>query len=131
MKGSGIDLVEIQRIGETYQRRGSKFLERLFTAEERAQGSFHRGRRQLEFWAGRFAAKEAVAKALGVGFGKSLSWQEIEILADSRGAPYVLLSGSAAALAREASIGKVLVSITHSKEYAMALAVAVGEEGES
>ena len=123
--------MEIQRIGETYQRRGSKFLERLFTAEERAQGSFHRGKAAAGILGWPLRCQRGSSQSFRCGFWQTLSWQEIEILADSRGAPYVLLSGSAAVLAREASIGKVLVSITHSKEYAMALAVAVGEEGES
>jgi holo-[acyl-carrier protein] synthase len=121
MRGIGIDLVEIKRITEAIS---PAFLERLFTPLELEAGAGHRGKRQGEFWAGRFAGKEAVAKALGMGFGSKLSWQEIEILANRHGAPQVQLSGKARVLARSSGIAQILISITHTEHYAMALALA-------
>lgn len=130
MKGIGIDLVEIARIGKAIQRRGPVFLERLFTPLELERGKNHRGKRQLEFWAGRFAGKEAVAKALAVGFGSKLSWQDIEILANSQGAPQVKLSGSAQKLAEDSGIDQILISLTHTQDHAMAIAMALEKREE-
>jgi holo-[acyl-carrier protein] synthase len=128
MKAIGIDLVEIKRIQRAQSRFGQTFLQRLFTQAELSLGSRHSGRRQAEFWAGRFAAKEAVAKALGTGFGSALGWRDIEIGASGLGAPQVRLLGAAGTLARQRGISGVLVSLTHSREYAMAIAVALGEK---
>jgi len=116
----GIDIVRIARIERLGQEAG--FRERIFSAAELAAAE-KRGFR-AEFFAGRWAAKEAVAKALGCGFGKDCSPAEIEILPDGRGAPQVRLSGAAAATAREEGILSWSVSISHERDYATALAVA-------
>jgi len=122
----GIDIVKIARIERLEQEEG--FRERIFSAAELAAAE-KRGFR-AEFFAGRWAAKEAVAKALGCGFGKDCSPVEIEILPDDRGAPRVHLSGAAEATAKAEGILSWSVSISHERDYATAMAVAeTGEFG--
>ncbi len=121
--GIGIDIIEISRVADAVSR--SRFRERVFTEAERA---YCDGCANAERYAGRFAAKEAVAKALGI----SLSWRDIEILTSPSGAPVPVLHG----LARERLAGRcLLVSISHSRDYAVAQALVTGslntEEGES
>ena len=122
----GIDIVKIARIERLEQEEG--FRERIFSAAELAAAE-KRGFR-AEFFAGRWAAKEAVAKALGCGFGKDCSPAEIEILPDEKGAPQVHLSGAADATAKAEGILSLSVSISHERDYATAMAVAeTGEFG--
>jgi holo-[acyl-carrier protein] synthase len=116
----GIDIVKIARIERLRQEEG--FRERIFSPAELAVAE-KRGAR-AEFFAGRWAAKEAVAKALGCGFGKDCSPAEIEVLPDEKGAPQVRLSGAAAETAADAGILSWSVSISHEKDYATAMAVA-------
>jgi holo-[acyl-carrier protein] synthase len=121
---TGIDVIEIERIGLAIQRWGDRFLERIYTDGERAHC---RGR--TESLAGRFAAKEAVSKALGVGI-RVLRWRDIEVLPDRRGKPTVLLHGRAAEIARHRGLSGFDISITHSRSDAVAFVVAWGN-GES
>ncbi|MGM7703611.1 holo-ACP synthase [Pseudalkalibacillus sp. Hm43] len=107
--GIGIDIVEIVRIEHTHERQ-QKFSERVLTVEERSYFQKLKGRKQLEFLAGRFAAKEAYAKAVGTGIGEKLSWQDVEILPDEKGKPVL----------KATSDWVTHVSISHSKEYAVA-----------
>ncbi|RXZ00887.1 holo-ACP synthase [Fictibacillus sp. S7] len=107
--GTGIDIVEITRIQEVC-RKQHRFPERILTERELAVFEKLSGRRQAEFMAGRFAAKEAYAKALGTGIGRHLSWQDIEITKNDNGKP-VIVAGSEAL---------VHLSISHSKEFAVA-----------
>ncbi|MBQ9501986.1 MAG: holo-ACP synthase [Lentisphaeria bacterium] len=116
----GIDIVRIARIERLLREEG--FRERIFSAAELAAAE-KRGLR-AEFFAGRWAAKEAVAKALGCGFGKDCSPVEIEILPDDKGAPQIRLSGAAEATARAAGILSWSVSISHERDYATAMTVA-------
>jgi holo-[acyl-carrier protein] synthase len=120
--GIGNDIVEIHRIHESIAQYGERFLERLFTAEERAYCSKHQD--PVPHFAGRFSAKEAIVKALGVGFGKEVGWHDIEILNDAHGKPVVTFSPAAAA---RLSNPKVLVSISHCKLYATAVAIQLGK----
>src|SRR5512143_852111 len=87
---TGVDLIEISRIEEAITRHGARYLERVYTAAEREQLGT-----SVESLAGRFAAKEAVAKALGSGIGV-ITWQDIEILGDEENAPGLTLRGAAA-----------------------------------
>lgn len=112
--GIGIDLIEIDRIDESVKRHGDHFLKRVFTEKERANCA------SSERLAGRFAAKEAVAKALGTGIGEHLSWQDIEIQNNAAGMPFVTLSKEAASNFGEPQI---LLSISHSKTHATAIAI--------
>jgi holo-[acyl-carrier protein] synthase len=117
---TGVDLIEIDRIDQVLDQHGQHYLDRVFTAEEIALSG-----RRVESLAGRFAAKEAVAKALGCGIGE-VTWKEIEILENEAGAPILQLFGEAALKAEALGVETWSVSISHSQSHAMALAVAVG-----
>ncbi len=116
--GIGNDIIEIDRIRQAYASHGQRFLDRLFTPEEQAYCL----KRQdpCPSLAGRFCAKEAVVKALGCGFGKDASWLDIQILSSSEGKPLVLLSP---ALNKRFNQPQLLLSISHSKENATAVAL--------
>ena len=116
----GLDIVELERINEI--RNKHDFDSRIFTEQERVCGAAKGGR--PEYFAGRWAAKEAVAKVLGCGFGKNCSPDEIEILPDDSGAPQLRLTGAALKTAERAGIVSWSISISHEKHYAAAVAVA-------
>lgn len=109
IKGIGIDIVEIDRIKRLIEKQ-PKFLARVLTGTELDSYQSRSGRRRYEYAAGRFAAKEAFAKAMGCGIGEQLSFQDIEILSDEKGKPYIQAPFSEG----------VHLSITHSREYAAA-----------
>ena len=116
----GIDLIEIERIRRALERHPG-FRERCFTEAERAYCDSRRN--PAESYAGRFAGKEAVGKALGFGVARAFAWQEVEIV--GRPKPAVRLSGRLAARAEALGVGSVDLSMTHSRELAQAVAVAV------
>ena len=127
-EGVGTDIVAVTRIAALMADRGKAFLERWFTAREidycsgKAMPSRH--------FAARFAAKEAVAKALPVPWAGPLPWRSIEIINDQRGAPSVSLSGALRDAAARAGVGEIRVSLSHCDEYAVAFAlVATGGTG--
>ena len=102
------------------QRHGRRYLDRIYTPAELAQAH------QLpEYLAGRFAAKEAVAKALGTGIGE-ISWKDIEVLGDDQNAPVLNLGGAAKARSERLGLSHWSVSITHGMGQALAFAVAIG-----
>ncbi len=111
--GTGVDIIEIERIRDAMERH-VRFVERVFTPGEAAY-CYSKGRPEASF-AGRFAAKEAIAKALGI----SLYWHEVEILCNHDGKPIPVLHGRAATLAE---MGTVHVSISHTHRYAVAQAI--------
>ena len=117
---TGVDLIEIARIAEVVARHGKHYLERVYTPAELD----YCGKR-AESLAGRFAAKEAVAKALGTGIG-DISWREIEILGDEQNAPTLTLHGMAESRAKELGLTAWSVSISHSQSHSVAFAVAIG-----
>ena len=124
--GIGIDLVENGRMARVLDRWGRRFKDRVFLAEEqrycdsKAFPSLH--------YAGRFAVKEAVSKALGTGLGPHIAWLDIEVVRDAAtGAPSVCLSERAAALAGRCGVCRVLVSLSHTRNYSVAHAVLTGE----
>ena len=114
----GIDAVEIRRVANVYEKFGERFLRRVYTDREAAR---YRGR--INELAARFAAKEAVSKALGTGL-HGISWRDIEIMPDPRGKPLVFLSGRASRRAEELGLREFAVSLTHTQELAMAFVVA-------
>ena len=118
---TGVDLIEIDRIESAIESHGERFLNRVFTPQELSEvgGNF-------ASLAARFAAKEAVAKALGTGIG-FVSWQEIEILRGSAGEPNLCLHGEAKRLAEEKQLHNWSISLSHSHRYAIAFAVAIGD----
>ncbi len=114
----GIDIVELQRVAAALERHGPRFIDRLFTPIEAA---ICRGRPR-EF-AARFAAKEAVMKALGTG-ARGVAWREIEVLLNRRGKPLVYLHGRAQQRAKEIGLDGLDLSMSHSRQYAIAFVVA-------
>jgi len=118
---TGVDLIEIARIEEVVSRHGKHYLERIFTPAE-----LERSGKRPESLAGRFAAKEAVAKALGSGIG-DVAWQEIEILGDEQNAPTLVLHGAAQQRARELGLTTWSLSLSHSLSQAIAMVIAIGE----
>jgi holo-[acyl-carrier protein] synthase len=125
--GHGIDVVEIPRLAAMLSRHGDRFIERVFTPLERqyCQGK----KREMEHLAGRFAAKEAVLKVLGTGWSGKISWQDIEVSNAPGGQPVVSLFGECARVAAELGIRKVLLSISHTGDWATASAIGVDEAG--
>lgn len=107
--GTGIDIVELNRIKSVYQRQ-KKFADRILTEAEKEKFKSLSESRQIEYLAGRFAVKEAYAKAVGTGIGETLSFLDIEVLSDHLGKPIV----------SKPLTYKAHISISHSKEYAVA-----------
>ncbi len=122
--GIGTDIVEISRIKKAVAR--ESFVQRVFTPAE-AEYCRSRGAGMAASFAGRFAAKEAFMKALGTGLREG-SLQEIEILNDELGCPYIELSGKFLAMAQGRGMAKCWISISHSLEYATAQCVLEGED---
>jgi holo-[acyl-carrier protein] synthase len=119
----GVDLIEIERIRRALERHGDGFRERCFTAAERAYCDAKPNPPQ--HYAGRFAGKEAVGKALGSGV--YFTWKEIEIR--GRPKPGVFLSGRTAAWAKRVGAARIELSMTHSRELAAAVAVVLEDDG--
>ena len=120
---TGVDMVYIPRVENALKRYGTRFIERVFTAREVAAS--HGYPHEL---AARFAAKEAVAKALGVGMRVmsplGVRWHEVETLRDRLGKPIVVLNGRAAERAQELELVEWAISLSHEREYAIAFVVA-------
>ena len=120
----GLDLVELDRFARALERGGAKFKERIFTEGERKAGATLG--REVEFLAGRFAAKEAVLKCLGTGWAQGVRWKDLEVLSLPSGAPALTLRGKALQVARELGILRWSLSITHTARTAAAVALAEG-----
>jgi holo-[acyl-carrier protein] synthase len=123
--GHGIDTIEIARIKTTLESPTKKWAERVYSDDERSQADAAPG--DIRFFAGRFAGKEAVAKALGTGFSGKVTWKGIEILRLPSGAPTVRLSGGALELAESLGVTRWLISISYGGGLATASAIAVSE----
>lgn len=108
IKGIGIDIIELSRIEDLLTKQ-SKLSDRILTSNEKDQFNALSPRRQVEFLAGRFSAKEAFSKATGTGIGKELSFTDIEIAADSLGKPFIVKPEV-----------KAHLSISHSRDYCVA-----------
>jgi holo-[acyl-carrier protein] synthase len=121
--GVGTDLIETKRIEESIDRYGERFLERIFTAGEIAY-CVRKKKNAAESFAARFAAKEAGAKALGTGISRGITWKELEVRREASGRPTLHLSGRAAELAKAMGVRRIQLSLTHSRELAMAVVVA-------
>lgn len=113
----GVDIIEIDRVADVIARHGARFLERVYTDDEIAHC---RGR--LSELAARFAAKEAVMKALGTGI-RGVGWRDIEVLPNRRGKPLVFLYGRGARRAEAIQLRGLEISLTHSRRYAIASVV--------
>ena len=119
----GVDLIEVERVQRAMERHGERFFARFFTSVERDEA------RQPARLAARFAAKEAVAKALGTGIG-DVRWTDIEVRLDERGKPHIRLYGEAARLSELLGLTDWQVSLSHTREHAIAFVVATEGTGE-
>jgi holo-[acyl-carrier protein] synthase len=117
----GIDLVDVARIGRMVAEHGESFLARCFTEGERAYAGDRK--RRDEHLAARFAAKEAVLKALGTGWSNGIAWTDVEVVLLPSGQPTVSLSGRAAELAQAQGIRAWLLSLSHTETHAIASAI--------
>jgi len=122
--GVGIDIVEVARIRASLERHGERFYQRICTASEAEY--CRRMRDPAPFLAARFAAKEAVSKALGTGIGETCGWLDIEVRRRASGGPFIVLHGAGAETAKRLGIAEILVSLSHTENYACAQAMAVG-----
>ena len=118
---NGVDLIEIERVAQAIERHGERFLTLVFTPQE-----LDELKGNSASLAGRFAAMEAVAKALGTGIGL-IAWQEIEILRGPAREPLLFLHGAAAELAAQKHLTEWTVSLSHTETLAVAAVFAVGE----
>ena len=121
--GTGIDVTEVHRIGESIARFGNRFLDRIYTANEQAYCQQKR-RSSMESFAARFAAKEACAKALGTGISRGVSWLEIEVVRAAGERPELRLHGRAAVWADRIGATRLSLSLTHTRQIAVASVVA-------
>ena len=118
IKGIGTDIIEIERIRHSIERHGKNFLDRLFTKREQEYCKKYND--PIPHFAGRFAAKEAIVKALGVGFGEHAHWHDIEVLPNAEGKPLVSVSEP---LRKTFNDPDILLSISHAESYASAFAL--------
>ncbi len=121
--GIGTDIVEVLRIAQMIERHGELFLTRVFTSREIEYCSARKAATQ--HYAGRWAAKEAILKALGTGWARGIQWRDMEIRNDAAGKPSVALAGGAREVCEQLGIGEMMVTISHCRTHASAFAVAL------
>ena len=119
--GIGFDMVEVARIELTLSRWGDRFEKRVFTERELTYSKNKKDR--IQRLACRFAAKEAVLKALGTGWRNGIRWTNIEVTNDDLGKPSIILSGKAEQLSRQLGVSNIFVSITSTRDYGAAQVV--------
>ncbi len=123
----GLDLVAVPRIADLLGRHGGRFLARVFTPDEAAYALRQAARN--DHLAARFAAKEAVLKALGTGWSGGIAWTDVEVVRGPSGVPAVRLTGQAAAVASRHGITEWRLSLTHTGGFAAAIALAISQDG--
>jgi holo-[acyl-carrier protein] synthase len=126
--GIGTDITECLRIARMVERHGELFINRVYTAEEIRYCRNHK--QTTEHFAGRWAAKEAVLKALGTGWRRGISWRDVEIINEPGGKPNVSVHGGAKQAVEELGITKLLITISHCHTHATAFAIATGSDTE-
>ena len=119
----GTDILQVARIEATVERLGERFVARILTGPERDE--YRASATPCRLLAKRFAAQEAIAKALGTGIGRGVSWQDIQIEHDRHGAPLVVLSGGASAVAARRGASQVALSLADEHDYVVAFAALV------
>jgi holo-[acyl-carrier protein] synthase len=119
--GSGIDIIEVQRVEAACEKFGDRFLRRILRPSELAYCLSHKS--PGPFLAARFAGKEAISKAFGTGIGRQLGWQDMEICRKDSGEPYVVLHGKGQTLLRERAGRMVHLSLSHTAQHATAVAI--------
>ena len=122
--GVGIDIIEVARIASSLEKFGERFGQRILLPEERGYCLSHR--HPAPFVAARFAAKEAISKAFGTGIGAQLGWRDMEIRRTESGEPFVVLHGKGRELFESRKAKQLLVSISHTENYAAVTAVLDG-----
>jgi holo-[acyl-carrier protein] synthase len=121
--GIGTDIVECLRIAQMIERHGELFIHRVYTAHEI---QYCQNRKQAtQHYAGRWAAKEAVLKAIGTGWRRGISWRDVEVRNLPGGRPVVALHGGARDAADELGVAQILISISHCRSHATAYALAI------
>jgi holo-[acyl-carrier protein] synthase len=123
--GTGIDIIEVQRIAASHEKFGERFLQRVLLPEEIKYCLSHRV--PGPFIAARFAAKEAISKAFGTGIGAQLSWQDMEIGRKPSGEPFVILHGPGQLLLQARGGTTVHITISHTQVHATAMAILEGK----
>ncbi len=119
--GTGIDLIEVERIRASFEKFGERFLRRILRPDEVAYCLTHKD--PAPHLAARFAAKEAISKAFGTGIGAPLGWQDMEVRRKESGEPYVVMHDGGAALLSKRSAARVHISLSHTAGHAAAVAV--------
>jgi holo-[acyl-carrier protein] synthase len=119
--GTGIDIIEVSRIAASFEKFGERFLNRILKPAEIAYALSHKN--PAPFLAARFAAKEAVSKAFGTGIGKHLGWQDMEVGRKESGEPFVILHGGGLKLLQDRGGRIVHLSLSHTEQYAAAVAI--------
>lgn len=124
--GIGTDITECLRVARMIERHGELFIGRVYTTDEIA---YCQSRKQAtQHFTGRWAAKEAIMKALGTGWRRGISWRDIEIRNEPGGKPIVAVRGGVKDVVEQLGIGEIQVSISHCRSHATAFAVAVGRD---
>jgi holo-[acyl-carrier protein] synthase len=124
--GIGTDIIEVLRIAQMIEKHGEYFVERVYTPHEIEYCATRRAANQ--HYAGRWAAKEAVLKALGTGWSGGIQWTDIEVRNESGGRPTIRLGGAARDLCQKRNIANMLISISHCRSHATAYALALGAD---
>lgn len=124
--GIGTDIVECLRIARMIERHGELFINRVYTPHEIQYCSQRKAATQ--HYAGRWAAKEAVLKALGTGWARRIGWRDVEVHNDPTGRPSIRLAGGAREVSAQLGIGQMLISISHCRSHATAYALALRAE---
>jgi holo-[acyl-carrier protein] synthase len=122
--GTGIDIIEVARIASSFEKFGERFVNRILLPGEIAYCLAHKN--PAPFLAARFAAKEAISKAFGTGIGSALSWRDMEIHRKESGEPFVVLHGNGRGLFESRGAKQLLVSLSHTENYAAATAILEG-----
>jgi holo-[acyl-carrier protein] synthase len=123
--GIGTDVVEVLRIAQMIERHGELFIQRVFTPFEIDYCNARKA--STQHFSGRWAAKEAILKALGTGWARGISWTDMEVRNDEGGRPSVRLGGGAREVCEKLRISDILITISHCRTHATAFAVAVGQ----
>ena len=119
--GIGIDIIEVARIQASFEKFGERFVNRILLPNEITYCLSHK--KPAPFLAARFSAKEAISKAFGTGIGSQLNWQDMEVRRKESGEPFVILHGNGEKLFAARGAKRLLISLSHTQNYATAVAV--------
>lgn len=124
--GVGTDIIECLRIAQMIERHGELFINRVYTDYEIRY--CQRRKQATQHFAGRWAAKEAILKAIGTGWRRGISWRDMEVSNEGGGKPTVALRGGAREVVEQLGVGEILVTISHCRSHATAFAIAIGRD---